>query len=94
MTQFFIELPDDLGRRARERAGKIGFASAEEYVRALVAADVLDAGEDLSRSTDSEASIESLLLQRLAAPDLDEMTPKVFADIRRRVELIAAAKGS
>jgi hypothetical protein len=75
MTRLLIDLPDDLSGRVQTRAAEAGFASPEEYVRALIIAD----------AAEFDAKAEKILLQRIDAPDAGEMTAGDFEKIRDRV---------
>ena len=78
MGRLSIRLPDDLRPRAEARATEAGHASVEEYVEALLRADLeaVEAEDD---------DIEALLLERLdpAEPGI-ELTPEFFEEFKRQ----------
>jgi len=74
MSTIPLELPDDLRQFVEARVQRGEFASANEYIVALV---------DAARSKRSE--IEAALLEGLQSGPAEEWTSQEWADIKQRV---------
>ena len=81
MAPLSIRLPDDVRAKAEARAAQAGHATVEQYVEALVRADVGD-GEDYGApehlSVDSDQELEALLLRRLESTEPGIEAPREF----------------
>ena len=78
MARMSIQIPDDLRRLAEARAAEAGHGSLDEYIEALLRAD-LDA-VDLE-----DDDVEALLLQRLDSTEPPiEVTPQFVEAFKRR----------
>lgn len=79
MARVSLQLSDDLMGKVRSRAAEGGHGSVEEYVEALVRADVGD--------TDVEADdIEAVLLARINSPDPGiEVTPEYVTQFKQQI---------
>ena len=86
MGRLSIQLPDDLRSKVEARAAEAGHATVDQYVEALVRADVGD-GEEYGSpehlTVGNDARVEALLLERLesTAPGV-EATPEFWAKLR------------
>src|SRR6266516_2064719 len=69
MARLSIHLPDDLRSKAEARAAEAGHPNVEQYVEALVRADVQAVGHDYGApehlSVGDDAEVEALLFKRL-----------------------------
>lgn len=82
MARLSIQLPEDLRSKVEARASEVGHASVEDYIEALLRAD-LDAGPELGDDDD----IEAMLLERVnAAEPPIEVTPEFVEQFKRRQE--------
>lgn len=87
MTTLRIQLSEDVRDKLLERARKAGFASLEEHVTALIAADV--GGGDDESGGPAHLCVNSLLelearLDEGAASPTSEMTDVDWAHMRER----------
>ena len=86
MAQLHISLDQDLKARLEARAAESGYASIQEYVDALVRADL-----DSIEPDDTE--LEQLLLRRIdAGPDI-EFTTQFAEQFKREVRDRREARG-
>jgi len=72
VTRLTIQLPDDLKSRVEARAADAGHASVEQYVEALLRADVdeeVDHGAPEHLTVHSDAEVEAILLRRLESTE-------------------------
>jgi putative addiction module CopG family antidote len=74
MPTFSLELPEDLHQFVKANVGRGGFASASEYIAALV---------DAARNKRSE--IEAALIEGLDSGPAEEWTSEEWANIKQRV---------
>ena len=82
MARLSIQLPEDLRSKAAARASEVGHASVEDYVEALLRAD-LDAGADVGDDDD----IEAMLLERVNSQEPGiEVTPEFVEQFKRQQE--------
>ncbi len=82
MVTLSISLPDDLKAQAEAWATAGGFASVEQYVQALLRAEV--SGAPAGLSVDDDDAVESLLLSRLDGESV-EMDAADFAQMRAKL---------
>lgn len=89
MAHLTIVLPEEVGVKVRAKASRAGYASAEEYVQALLVQDAEDseekdygAPEHLSFSNDEE--LEKLLLERLEGGPSIEATPEFWRSLEKQ----------
>ena len=73
-----ISVGDDLKARAEARAVESGYSSAEQYLEALLRADL-----DANGPADEE--LEQLLLRRLDSGPVIEVTPDFAEQFRREI---------
>ena len=87
MARLSIQLPDDLRAKAEARASEAGHESVEQYVEAVVRAD-LDAPDG------DDVDIEAALLDRLdsAEPGI-EVTPEFVEQFKERIARRRAGGG-
>jgi plasmid stability protein len=93
MTRLSIELPDDLGERARSRAAEAGHPSVEAYLRSLLVDDI-ELGEAVPPPRQHVADLAGLT--ELVRAGLDsgpafELTDADWA--RKRQELVGRHSG-
>ena len=86
MARLSIQLPEDLRSRAEARASEAGHATVEEYVEALLRADLdaedVDYGSPPHLTVGSDAEPETLLLQRLESTEPGiEATPEFWSRV-------------
>ena len=88
MTRVSIDLPDDLRAKAEARAAEAGHSTLEQYLRALLHADI-GTGEFL------DEDLEELVLRRLddASPSI-EFTPQFARDFKDAMRRRREADGS
>lgn len=95
MARLSIQLPEDLRSKLAARAAEAGHATVDQYVEALVRADVgveeeFGAPGHLTVNNDSE--VEALLLERLESTEPGiEATPEFWAKLRNEA---AARRGA
>lgn len=78
MAVLQISLADDLKSKVEARAAESGFASVDQYLEALLRAD-LD-GDELD-----DSDLEQLLLERLDSGPAIEFTPDFAARFRNEI---------
>jgi antitoxin ParD1/3/4 len=76
MTTLNISLPDAMKSFVEEQVHKGMYASASDYIRALVRAD---------QKRQAEQELEARLLAALESNDYREASPEVFERLRARV---------
>lgn len=87
MTRVSIDLPDDLRAKAEARAAEAGHGTLEQYLRALLHADI-GTGEFL------DEDLEELVLQRLDDRPSIEFTPQFAQDFKDAIRRRRQAGGS
>ena len=92
MARLSIQLPDELRTKAEARAAEAGHASVEQYVEALVRADVQGADENYGApghlSPADDTQLEALLVRRLENTEPGvEATPQFWEKLREEARL-------
>jgi plasmid stability protein len=92
MTRLLINLPEEINVKLRARAAQAGYASAEEYIQVLIAADASDPGAPSHLTFRTDQELEEFLLSRLDTQDAGEMTDDAFDAIRQKVQRVASQR--
>jgi plasmid stability protein len=88
MSSLMIEMPDDLDSKLRIRAIECGFPTAEEYVRALIAADSDRSFEipgPAHLTFNSKPELDRLLQEGIDSGDSGEITAAEWTEKRQRL---------
>jgi hypothetical protein len=99
MPRLFLDLPEDIRSRLQTRADQAGHTSIEEYIAALIHADLTAGTADAAYGAPeaikvrSQADLEARLHEGLNSP-ASEMTPSDWDDMRRRLLERHAVRGS
>jgi hypothetical protein len=83
MTKIQFSIPDDLTRKAQQRAAESGFATLDEYLQSLVRSDVegVDYGPAKDAAFSSEKDLEIILNDRLSGGASIEATPEFWREL-------------
>lgn len=88
MARLIIDLPDDLMALAHARAVETGHASLEQYLEALIRADIeaneVDLGGPAHLTFESEDELEALLARRANDEPSIEVTPEFWQQLKER----------
>ena len=88
MTRLSIELPDELGERARSRAAEAGHASVEAYLQSLLVDDIelSDAAAPTAQRYGDLAQLKGMIRAGMDSGPAVELTDSDWA--RKRQELV------
>ena len=91
MARISIQLPEDLRSKAQARASEVGHASVEDYVEALLRADLhaegVEYGAPPHLTMTSETELEALLLERLESTEPGiEATPEFWSRLNEEAK--------
>ena len=97
MTRFTLILPDDVASRLKDRAAESGHPNPEDYVEALIRADLeVDEEHEVDGprhlSVGSRQELEAKLVEGLESP-ASEITAADWAEMRRRFAERQAGRG-
>ena len=91
MARLSIQLPEDLRTKVEARASEAGHASVEDYVEALLRADLdaeeVDYGAPPHLTVNSDTELEALLLERLESTEPGiEATPEFWSRLHEEAK--------
>ncbi|HSV12725.1 MAG TPA: hypothetical protein VLI90_00595 [Tepidisphaeraceae bacterium] len=90
MDRLSVDLPGDVSAKVRQKASRAGYASAEEYAKALLVqdaerADEADPGAPSHLSYERTHELENLLLERLEGGRSIEATPAFWDALDKQI---------
>ncbi|QEG35569.1 ribbon-helix-helix domain-containing protein [Bythopirellula goksoeyrii] len=90
MSEFQINLPDAIGEYVGAQIAAGRFASPDQYVQALVAAD--QQHQKITREISDDPHVASLLEEGLASEPGRHWSPEVLAELKQKVTVQTMGK--